>query len=773
MLLRYRIALTVFVLEVLMVFMVLRVTLGQTTEVTTQLLQHADNRMLVAVSGPARNALLTEEYGLFEELTRRLSGDSHVNGVVLLGSDGRTLSVVGSQGMDPGVPGKTGPPGQDAEYWLWQSIDGPAGHLGKVGIRFSNARLNHEILLARNTGILVAAVGMALIALAGIGAGVLLTRRLETLSDVAGRFAAGDMGARSGFTGQDEISRLGRSFDDMAERIGQSLRELGESERRNRLLVEGGPVATVVFNVDDFGIVDANQQFAELTQFPVNQLIGMTPEELSPALQKDGRKTSDVVTELIRRVFTGECPRTSWLLRNAKGQVIPCELHISVYPGEGGKRVIGVLYDVTERERVSAALKRRMQFDDLVVQQSAKLAGLGAEQVGEGIQALLSEVGQFAGVDRSYLFEFSDDMSLESCTHEWCAAGIEPAIDRLQNLPLASFPWFMERIGRGEVLHVPRVSELPSDAAAEKAEFEAEGIQSVIMVPLGFEGRITGYMGFDAVWQEFEWPQEMVVILQMTGDLVFNALRRQRSEQAVLQQSHALERANTSLARSNEELQQFAYVASHDLREPLRAISGFAALLAERYKGRLDQDADEFIGYITDATQRMTRMIGDLLDYARVDTRAEAPTSCDMNLALETAQSNLMSVIQECQAEITHDVLPTVKADSTQMIQLLQNLIGNAIKFRCDKRPAIHIAAEPAAEGWHFSVRDNGIGIDPKMAESVFNIFKRLHAAGQFEGSGIGLAVCKRIVERGGGRIWVEPNADQGSTFHFLLSDAA
>jgi PAS domain S-box-containing protein len=761
--LRYQIALTVFVLEAVMVFMVLHVTLDQTTEATAQIVQNADNRLLTAVSGPARNALLTEEYGLFEEHTGRLIDDSHVNGMVLLGSNGDTLSTVGRQALGSAAPGSAG---ENAEYWLWQSIDGPAGHLGKIGIRFSNAQLNHEVLLARNTGILVAVACMAIIAMAGIGAGVLLARRLEYLSKVADRFAAGDIEARAGFRGKDEISRLGLSLDGMAEQIGHNLRELGESERRNRLLVEGGPVATVVFNADDFHIVDANQQLAELTRYPINQLIGMTPEELSPEIQKDGRKTSDVATELIRRAFAGECPRTSWLVRDATSRIISCELHISAYPGEGRKRIIGVLYDVTERERVSIALARRMQFDDLMVQQTAKLAGLTAAQVDQGIQELLSEVGQFAGVDRSYLFEFSEDMSIESCTHEWCAKGIEPTIGRLQNLPLASFPWFMERIGRGEVLHVPRVSALPGDAAVEKTEFEAEGIQSVLMVPLGFGGRITGYMGFDAVRQEIEWQPEMVVILQLAGDLVFNALRRQRSDQAVLQQSLAL-------ARSNEELQQFAYVASHDLREPLRAISGFAALLADRYKGRLDQDADEFIGYITDAAQRMTGMIGDLLDYARVDSRAEAPTPCDMNHILEIAKSNLMSVIQECQADITHDALPTVMADSTQMVQLLQNLLGNAIKFRRDERPVVHISAQAVAEGWHFSVRDNGIGIDPKMADSVFKIFKRLHASGQFEGSGIGLAVCKRIVERSGGRIWVEANDDHGCTFHFLLSGTA
>jgi signal transduction histidine kinase len=420
--------------------------------------------------------------------------------------------------------------------------------------------------------------------------------------------------------------------------------------------------------------------------------------------------------------------------------------------------------------RIAQALNQRLAFEDLIVRLSARLIGLKPDAIDAGLNEALGEIGRFAGVDRSYVFEFSEDLSTESCTHEWCAEGVEPAIHRLQNLPLGHFPWFMARIGRGEVLHVPRVSELPPEAAAERAEFEAERIQSVIMVPLVFEGRVTGYMGFDAVRQAVEWPEDIVKLLRITGEIVFNALHRKRSETALRHQAQALEHANTALARSNEELRQFAYIASHDLREPLRAIAGFSALLSQRYTGRLDQDADEYIRFITDAASRMHNMINDLLSYSRLDTQAEPPGPCDMNQVLVLAQSNLLAPISEHRARITHDALPVVQADATQIIQLLQNLIGNAIKFHGAEPPQVHVSAQRRGSEWLFAVRDNGIGIDPRHADTVFHIFKRLHTSDRYPGTGIGLAVCKRILERHGGRIWVEPNQPgPGTTFYFTL----
>ncbi len=631
---------------------------------------------------------------------------------------------------------------------------------------FSSDQALREI---RIRTLIIAAVGMSLTALAGLSIGFLLTRRLARLTDAAAQFTAGENGVRVGFTGRDEIARLGRSFDVMADRIGTTLNALKSSEARNRVLVEHCPAAIFVFDPEAFRLVDVNQKWTELLKYPREKIVGMTPLDASPPLQKDGRRTQDWAMELVTRTFAGENPTASWILRDSTGIDIPCELQLARYPEAGHNLIIGIIYDVSDRDRLAQALERRMKFEALVVRLSARLMGLRPEAIDAGLQDALGEIGQFAGVDRSYVFQFSPDQHTESCTHEWCASGIEPAIHRLQNLPLDRYPWFMQRIGRGEILHVPEVSALPPEAAPERAEFEAENIQSVIMVPLVFEGQVSGYMGFDAVSRAIEWPPEIVALLRIAGEIVFNALHRKRTELSIRQQAAALEHANTALARSNEELKQFAYVASHDLREPLRAIAGFSALLAQKYVGQLDQDADEYIRFMTDAATRMHAMINDLLSYSRVDMQAEPFRSCDMQQMLKMAQSNLLTTISEHQAQITHGVLPVVQADTTQVIQLLQNLIGNAIKFHGSEPPRVHVTAERRGTEWLFSIADNGIGIDPRHAETIFQIFKRLHVSEKYPGTGIGLAVCKRIVERHGGQIWLENNDGPGSTFCFTL----
>ena len=239
-----------------------------------------------------------------------------------------------------------------------------------------------------------------------------------------------------------------------------------------------------------------------------------------------------------------------------------------------------------------------------------------------------------------------------------------------------------------------------------------------------------------------------------------------------------LRRQARELARSNAELEQFAYVTSHDLQEPLRAISGYLQFLQRRYGDKLGEDADLFITRSVAAAMRMRTMINDLLTYSRLDIRGKEFELTDSSAALGQAMDNLQVAIEESDAVIVHDPLPLVMADASQLVQLFQNLLGNAIKFRSDRRPEIHVGAEhlplqQAGEGWDggwlFSVQDNGIGIEPGHAERIFAIFQRLHTWEEYPGTGIGLAVCKKIVARHGGRIWVESEPGLGSAFYFTL----
>jgi signal transduction histidine kinase len=229
----------------------------------------------------------------------------------------------------------------------------------------------------------------------------------------------------------------------------------------------------------------------------------------------------------------------------------------------------------------------------------------------------------------------------------------------------------------------------------------------------------------------------------------------------------------SDLSRSNQELEQFAYIASHDLQTPLRSITGFLDLLARRYGGKLGPEADEFISFAVQGAQRMHQLINDILAYSRVGTRGNPFEALESREPLARALENLQAEIEENRTEITHDELPMVTGDRNQLVQLLQNLIGNAIKYRkSEEPPRIHIAAVDRKTNWEFRVHDNGAGIDPQYSERIFQIFQRLHTAAEYPGTGIGLAICKKIVERHGGRIWVESEPGKGSVFYFTLPKA-
>lgn len=315
--------------------------------------------------------------------------------------------------------------------------------------------------------------------------------------------------------------------------------------------------------------------------------------------------------------------------------------------------------------------------------------------------------------------------------------------------------------------------DLPSNDLMHMLEY---GAKTVMYIPLRYQGRLNGYV---ELWEsrrvrEFSTREINLVqsIAQQAANAIENANLYQKAQQEIKKRERLqaqLERYTHELERSNQDLQQFAYITSHDLQEPLRMITSYLQLLERRYKGALDSDAEDFIYYAVDGARRMQELINGLLLFSRVKTQASELQITDSQEVMEQAKHNLQLVIDESSAQIYYEELPQIMADRTQLMQLFQNLISNAIKYNDSDPPVIHIHTKHQNEEWLFSFSDNGIGFDQDQSERIFKIFQRLHSRDEYPGTGIGLAVCKRIVERHHGRIWVETQKGRGSTFYFTI----
>jgi light-regulated signal transduction histidine kinase (bacteriophytochrome) len=275
------------------------------------------------------------------------------------------------------------------------------------------------------------------------------------------------------------------------------------------------------------------------------------------------------------------------------------------------------------------------------------------------------------------------------------------------------------------------------------------------------------------LFQGRPWTSTDRVVLETVVGSLGLALERAESVALLAQRTEQLESSNAELARSNAELEQFAYVASHDLQAPIRAVTSFASMISRRNGEQLDERGQLYLRHIIDSGEHMKNLVDDLLAFSRLHTQQLAVQPVDSRRVFDTVLHRLSAVPGNEQAQITRSDLPLVLADRQQLDQLLQNLIGNSLKYRrADVLPRVHVSAEADGRMWRFAVKDNGIGIDPRYFDKIFVIFQRLHGRDVYEGTGIGLAVCKKILERHGGRLWVESTPGEGSTFYFTLPQA-
>jgi PAS domain S-box len=254
---------------------------------------------------------------------------------------------------------------------------------------------------------------------------------------------------------------------------------------------------------------------------------------------------------------------------------------------------------------------------------------------------------------------------------------------------------------------------------------------------------------------------------------IIGASKIARDITSQVRDQEAIRKVNEALTQSNADLEQFAYSASHDLQEPLRMVTAYGEMLRKKYGGKLGENADAYIGFIVEGASRMERLLRDLRAFTHASVGADGPIPLvSAEEVLKIALTNLKSAIDENGAEITFGSLPIVRMHQFQLGQVFQNIIGNAIHYRSADTPRIHVGAEPEANAWKFSIQDNGIGIEPEYKEQIFGIFKRLHTSSEYPGTGMGLAICQRVIERSGGKIWVESQPGRGSTFFFLLPRA-
>ncbi|MFP4641329.1 MAG: PAS domain S-box protein [Dehalococcoidia bacterium] len=509
------------------------------------------------------------------------------------------------------------------------------------------------------------------------------------------------------FIVKDEAGRTIRTFgvnQDITERRRME-EALRESEEKHRMLAESS--LTGIFIIQDGRYVFVNRRFAEMHGYEPEELIGMDNLKL---IHPDDR---EAVRHNIERRVKGEIPSEQYELRawTKDGRPFWIETMATAIEYNGRPADMGNLIDISERKRMEAALRESEEKFRTLTQE----LNVGVFRRAPGLEGGLIE----ANPAYAHLYGYESE-------------------EELHDVPL------------------PDLFENPKDAREYIEQLMNEGSVK------GKEERLKKKDGTPF------WGRITAVLIR---DESGNPKYYQGVVEDVTEWKRAEEKLKNTmeeLKRSNQELEQFAYVASHDLQEPLRMVSSYMHLIEKRYNDKLDADGQEFMHYAVDGSKRMQRLINDLLAYSRVGTRGKPfqPTDCDA--VLRSVVVMLEMAIRDASAEVTWDNMPQIVADEGQLVQLFQNLVANAVKFRGDETPRVHISAKERHDDWLFSVQDNGKGIDSEFKERVFRIFQRLHR-GEYEGTGIGLAVCKKIVERHGGQIWLESEPGQGTTFRFTV----
>ena len=542
-----------------------------------------------------------------------------------------------------------------------------------------------------------------------------------------------------------ENARLARKLKESAGSLAAEIAErkrVEESLCKLSLTVEQSPSAIII--TDLMGAIEyVNPKFTQITGYTAAEVTGKNPRIL-----KLGAKPQEEYKQLWETVTAGKEWRGEFHNRKRGGELYWASASISPVKNADGvtTHYIGIQEDITARKHMEEELKSlngllKQQSSDRAVQlmeSEEKFRKISASANDAIIMLDDDERVSYWNAAAEKIFSYSKEEAVGKSLHTL----IIPVVFRDRHLE--GFKEF-QMTGQGPVIgKTVELTALRRGGEEFPIELSLSGVQ--------IKGK------WNAIGTIRDITERKILNARLLAEIEGRKKVQERLKQMVKE-----------LERSNAELQQFAYVASHDLQEPLRMVSSYTQLLGRRYKGKLDADADEFIAFAVDGAARMQMLINDLLEYSRVGTKGKAFEKVNCLNVFDHAVSNLRIAIEECGAVITHDEFPTVMADTLQFTQLFQNLLGNAIKFRGKETPRVHISVAQKEGEWLFSIRDNGIGIDPQYVDRIFVIFQRLHSKEEYPGSGIGLAICKKIVERHGGLIWVESEPGKGATFHFTI----